>query len=554
MFLKILTRYPTNLILNHDTGLSNNRQAFFIKQSAKTLFIYIVLYSMRCTMKKAFIFFAGCILFATQVRAQGADRSSFIRDSLDIYVNRALTQWRVPGIAICVVKDGAVVLMKGYGTKELGLPERIDENTLFMIGENTESFTAIALAALEANKKISLNDRITKYLPGFKLENKLANEEVAINDLLTHRIGFKPNQGNFTFYNTTLSRQQVIKPAYPLRTKFAYINSAYMVAGEVIPKITGKPWDIYLKENLFAPLGMANTLALSQDLPLTLNRTVPHTIVEGRLTPIPYPQLDNLAAGLSISSSMSDMGKWAMALLNNGKVGSRQIIPEAAIKKTQALQDLAGVVNQPSVTPPDNERFGLGWFLKDYAGRRLVIRNGRVSGYLSSVTLVPQERLGIIILTNTDKNELYEALRWQILDAYFKLPYRNYSDEYLDKYKANDAKEQWTKRQLRDSVFRNFPPAQALANYTGRYVNEVYGSVNIARGETNTLEMRFEHHPKMFVKLEPLGGNRFYATFSEPIYGKAVFPFIFQNGRITAIRVKVSDVVEAGAYDFKKVD
>ncbi len=499
-------------------------------------------------------------MFTTQAWAQGVDRSLFIKDSLDIYVNRALTQWRIPGVAVCIVKDGNVVLMKGYGTKELGLPDRIDENTLFMIGENTESFTATALAMLEANKKLSLNEKVTKYLPGFKLENKIASEQAVINDLLTHRIGFKANQGNFTFYNTNLSTQQVmetiwhIKPVYPFRSKFAYTNSDYAVAAEVIPKVTGRPWDIYLKESLFIPLGMANTLTLSQDLPLILNRTVPHTIVEGRLTPIPYPQLDNLAAGLSISSTMSDMGKWMIALLNNGKVGSRQIIPEAAIKTTQTPQDLAGIVNQPNITPPDNERFGVGWLLKDYAGRHLVTRNGRVSGYLSSVTLVPQERLGIVILTNTDKNELYEALRWQILDAYFKLPYRNYSDEYLIKYKSNDAKEQQTRRQLRDSVFRNLPPAQSLENYTGKYINDIYGTLYVTLGESNTLEMRFEHHPKMYVKLQPLGGNRFYATFSDPIYGKSVIPFIFQNGRINGVRVKVSDVIETDPYDFKKVD
>lgn len=537
----------------------DNRQAFFIKQSAITLFNYIVLYSIGCTMKKTLILFAGCILFATQARAQGADRSSFIRDSLDVFVSRALTQWRVPGIAVGVVKDGNVVFMKGYGTKELGLPDRVDENTLFMIGGNTKAFTATAIAVLEANKKLSLDDKVTKYIPEFKLENKTAGEQAVISDLLSHRIGFKTAQGDFTFYNTDLSRQQIIdkmgriKAAYPFRTKWGYINSAYMVAGEIIPKVTGKTWDAYLRETFFAPLGMTNTLALSKDLPLSLNRTVPHTIVEGRLTPIPYPQLDNMAAAMSISSTISDMSKWAIALLNNGKVGARQVIPEAAIKTTQTPQAIIGSIKQPN-GEPDYELYGLGWFLQDYAGRHLVTHNGGVSGYRSSVTLVPQERLGIVILTNTDQNEIYEALRWQLLDAYFKLPYRNYNEEYLNKYKVADAKEQQAKRQLRDSVFLNLPPAQALANYTGKYVNDVYGSINITRGETNTLEIRFEHHPKMFVKLQPLGGNRFYAIFSEPIYGKAVFPFVFQNGRITSIRIKVSDVVEADAYDFRRVD
>jgi CubicO group peptidase (beta-lactamase class C family) len=423
-----------------------------------------------------------------------------------------------------------------------------------MLGEITESFTATAFAALEANKKLSLNDKITRYVPTFKLENNL-HDQATINDLLTHRIGFKNNQGNFTFYNTSLSTQQVIekishiKPARPFRSAFGYTNYAYTIAAEAIPKVTGRPWYIYLKESLFIPLGMDHTLPYSQEFPLVLNRTVPHTIVEGRLTPIPYPQLDNLAPGLSIGSTMGDMSKWMIALLNNGKVGARQIIPEAAIKTTQN----DSISSQPSSTQ-ENERFGLGWFLQNYAGRNLVMRNGRVSGYSSSITLVPQENLGILILTNTDKNELYEALRWQLLDAYFNFPYHNYSNSYLDRYKANDAKEQQVKRRLRDSMFLNLPPAQSLINYTGKYVNDVYGNVSVSLGEANTLEMRLEHHPKMFVKLQPLGGNRFYATFSEPIYGKAVFSFVFQAGRITGVRIKVSDTVEADAYDFKKAD
>jgi hypothetical protein len=198
--------------------------------------------------------------------------------------------------------------------------------------------------------------------------------------------------------------------------------------------------------------------------------------------------------------------------------------------------------------------YGLGWFLQDYAGRHLAMHDGAVNGYLSSVTLVPQEKLGIVILTNTDKNELYEALRWQILDAYFKQPYRNYSDIALVKYKANEAKQLLLHKQLRDSTALNLMPALPIASYTGKYANDLYGSITINRGELNNLEMRFEHHPKMYVMLQPLGGNRFYATFSDPAYGKGIFPFTYQNGRITGVRVKVDDEVERDSYDFKKVE
>ncbi|RYF52373.1 MAG: class A beta-lactamase-related serine hydrolase, partial [Cytophagaceae bacterium] len=253
----------------------------------------------------------------------------------------------------------------------------------------------------------SLDDKVTKYFPWFKLDDKAAGEMATVRDLLSHRLGLKTFQGDFTFYNSNLSRVQVIeklgqlKTAYPFRTKWGYTNSAFLTAGEIIPRVSGKPWEIYLKENIFAPLGMSNTIALTAELPKSINRTVAHTLSDERLTHVPYGLLDNMAPAMSISSSVNDMSRWVMALLNNGKVGTRQVIPAAAISATRAPQDIVGRVRR--ITGESNyELYGLGWFLQDYAGHNLVMHDGGVTGYVSSVTLVPDENLGIVILTNTD--------------------------------------------------------------------------------------------------------------------------------------------------------
>jgi CubicO group peptidase (beta-lactamase class C family) len=508
-------------------------------------------------MKKILLLLIVCISFTTIAQAQRADRSKFIKDSLDLYISRALTNWRVPGIAVCIVKDNKIVLMKGYGIKELGLLNNVDVNTLFMIGSNTKAFTATALAMLQANKKLSLDDKVTKYIPEFKLENKFAGQEATIRDLLCHRLGFQTFQGDFTFYNTNLTRAQVmeklgqIKAPYAFRTKWGYTNAAFLTAGEIIPRVTGKPWEVYLKEAIFAPLGMTNTLALSKDLPKSLNRTVPHTLTDGRLTPIPYCQIDNLAPAGAISSSASDMSKWVLALLNNGKVGNRQIIPQAAIQATREPQDIVG--SQYHLNGENNfQLYGQGWFIQDYSNHRLIMHDGGVSGYLSSVTLSPKDNLGIVILTNTDQNELYDALRWEILDAFFGKGYRNYSDAYLNTYKTATATTQQTDRKLRDSVILNLHPSLPATAYTGKYSNNLYGSMTVTQGENNDLEIRFEHHPIMFAKLQPLGGNRFFVTFSDPVMGKAVFPFTVQNGKVTSVKVKVADFIEFDPYEFKK--
>ncbi|MDO3643184.1 serine hydrolase [Mucilaginibacter sp. L3T2-6] len=507
-------------------------------------------------MKKILLCAVGifyCVVFA---QAQHTDRSRFIKDSLDFYINRSLTNWRIPGAAVCIIKDGKVVLMKAYGIKELGQPAKVDENSLFMIGSNTKAFTATALAMLQSQNKLSLDDKVTKYLPQFKIEGKPA-DDVLIRDLLCHRLGFETFQGDFTFYNTNLSRAEIIKRLgmlkrqYPFRTKWGYTNAAFLTAGEIIPVAYGKPWEVFLKENIFAPLGMSNTLALSADMPKSLNRTVPHTLIDGRLSPIPYAQLDGMAPCGAICSSINDMSKWVLALLNDGKVGPRQVIPAAAIQATRQPQDIVGSITHLN-GETNYELYGLGWFLQDYSGHRLVMHDGGVNGYLSSVTLVPQDKLGIVILTNTDQNEFFEALRWEIMDAYFKLPYRDYTDAYLTKFKNNAATDQAADKKLRDSVAMNLKPALSPSSYTGKYVNDLYGSMVVTQGENNDLEMRFEHHPKMYVHLQPLGGNRFYATFSDPTLGKAVFPFQVQNGSVKGVRIKVADFVERGAYEFAK--
>src|ERR1043165_332407 len=175
-----------------------------------------------------------------KVFSQADSIPSFIKDSLDTYVSRALTDWQIPGVAVCVIKNGKVVVMKGYGVKDWDTKDNVDENTLFMIGSNTKAFTATSLAILDAEKKLSLDDKVTKWIPEFKLDNKAAGEQAIIRDLLCHRIGFRTFQGDFTYWTSNLTRSEVIekmahiKAAYRFRTRWGYTNAAFLTAGEIL--------------------------------------------------------------------------------------------------------------------------------------------------------------------------------------------------------------------------------------------------------------------------------------------------------------------------------
>lgn len=506
-------------------------------------------------MKKLFLF--PLLVICLHTLAQSDSIPSFVKDSIDTYVSKALTDWQIPGVAVCIIKNGKVVMMKGYGVKELNGNDKVDENTLFMIGSNSKAFTATALAMLDADKKISLDDKVTKWIPQFKLDNKAAGEQAIVRDLLCHRIGFRTFQGDFTYWTSNLTRGEVIekmshiKAEYPFRTKWGYTNAAFLTAGEIIPKATGLQWEDYLKQKIFTPLGMNNTLALSKDFPNAANKCSAHTIADGKLIKIPFCSIDNLAAAGSIGSSVNDMSHWVMAQLDNGKYEGKQIIAAAAIAQTRLPHSILG--NGGNLYNTGHfSLYGLGWFLEEYCGKKIVSHTGGVNGFVTSVTLIPEEKLGIIVLTNTDQNAFYEALKWEVADAYLGKPYRNYSKVYNDFTNQQKNADDAADKKLKDSVALQLKTALPLNAYCGSYTNDVYGNMNVVV-EGGELKMKFSHHPNMYAKLETLGGNRFYVTFSDPILGKAIFPFTVVNGKVTAATVKVADFVEYNPYEFKKI-
>ena len=242
-----------------------------------------------------------------------------------------------------------------------------------------------------------------------------------------------------------------IKAAYPFRTTWGYTNAAFVTAGEIIPKVTGMQWEDFLKEKIFTPLGMNNTLALSKDFPNAANKCAPYTMAEGKLVKIPFCSIDNLAPAGSIGSSVNDMSHWVMMQFDNGKYNGQQVIPAAAIAQTRTPASILG--NGGTLYNKGHfALYGLGWFLEEYCGRKIVSHTGGVNGFVTSVTLIPEEKLGIIVFTNTDQNCFYEALKWEIMDAYFGNPYRNYSKVYLGFNNQQLSEDQKKDKMLKDSV------------------------------------------------------------------------------------------------------
>lgn len=504
---------------------------------------------------RTFCFFCFMMFFSYFLISQ-KESPSFIRDSLDIYIQRGLRDWNIPGCAVAIIKNGKIIHSKGYGYRDLDNRQLVNEHTVFMIASNTKAVTGIALATLEQEKKLSLDDKVSKWLPWFKLYDQNATAMATIKDVVTHRIGFETFQGDFCHWSTSTTRKEVIqkmskiKPVYQFRDTWGYCNAGYNVAGEIIEKASGLKWEDYVTTYFFKPLNMLETNALTANFNTTSNHCSPHTIYKNKLIRLNTPNIDNLAPATSICSSVSDWSKWLLMLLNEGKWSEKQIIPAKAIKRSMEAISIRGPFN-PRFNTGHFSLYGLGWFLQDYNGKNLVSHSGGADGFVTSVTLLPEDQLGILVFTNSDANSFYQSLKWEILDAYLGLPYRNYSNIHLQGFlKEQETDMNWLKA-VQDSVQHAKPPDLPLKSYTGNYENEVYGHMHIVQ-DGKRLKATFEHHPGMHAILEHIATNRFLCTYSNPLFGIKIFPFEIKKKKVKSVMVSCADFVEFTTYRFKR--
>jgi CubicO group peptidase (beta-lactamase class C family) len=495
------------------------------------------------------------------VKMAGTGRSPlFLTDSLDKYIERGMQMWRVPGMAVAIIKDGKIVYMKGHGRRWEWGRERVDENTLFMIGSCTKAFTSTALAMLQNENKLKLDDKMTRWMPQFRLHDAASTELVTVRDVLCHRLGLETFQGDFTHWDSNLNRGEIIgllakhRPKYPFRTTWGYCNAGYLAAGELIPTIAGKSWDDFIKERLLIPLNMKRTFTHCDSIMNNANAARPHTIVESRMDSMNYPHIDNFGPAASMSASISDMTHWVTMLLDSGRLNGKQIVPASVIQETWKPQTIMNNKKNKFVNQ-NYQLYGLGWVLEDYNGKEMISHTGGVDGFLTSVVMVPSEKLGIIVLTNQDNQNLFHILKNEITDYYMGLPFRDYSYLSYDKFAhaEKDATDAIMKERLKCAAEMKVrqPSALKFDDYVGTYTNEIYGEVTVTRKE-NRLKMSFSKHPNLIGHLESQGNHNFLCFYSNKILGIHSIPFKMENGKITGFTLRVNDFVEMEPYPFTK--
>jgi len=454
------------------------------------------------------------VLFTSKVYAQEGPLRG-----LDQYIHKSMTDWQVPGLAIVVVKDNQIVFMKGYGVREAGKDARVDEQTIFWLASATKPFTAATVAMLVDEGKLSWDDPVIKHLPWLQLRDPWVTREVTLRDLLAHRLGHElgPNEWVFEYYACGVTKDEILRRLQYLdpgprrfRGGLAYTDLNYLLAGEVVAAVSGMSWAEFLQSHLLQPLGMTsattNDLDLwdvkdlrpcpSSDLPhhtvgieqaLVANIVMPHEPTDDGPRPTPwhtYPRVD--AAG-SISASVEDVAKWLRLQLGQGVFEGKRLLSAAVADEMHMGQALFR--GPPSLFPvlPDESahfwEYGLGWFLTDYRGRKLVFHWGSSSAFTA---LVPEENLGIAVLTNLPRitwlspvnvnlNNLPSALVLRILDIYLGGSERDWSSELLARVEADSDP---FKLQDRIRVLGTKPSAP-LRHYVGTYTHPAFGEVTV---------------------------------------------------------------------------
>lgn len=505
-------------------------------------------------MKYFFTLLLG--IFSSSLFAQTIP--TFISDSLDMYIQREMKAWEIPGLSIGIVKDGKVLLVKGYGVKEIGKNEAVDENTLFMIGSNTKFFTATTLAMLEAGGHADLDDKVQRWMPTFALRDPLASKAVTITDLLSHRLGFETFQGDFTYWTSNLSRAEVIQrmgvieTPHPFRTQWGYCNAAFVTAGELVPRIIGQSWEKTVKDSILTPLNMTRTTMIHSELVGATNAARAHSYLNGSIQPIPYCNIDNLGPAGSMASSAAEMTHWLLAQLDNGKYEGKQVIPTLAIAAPRTPQSIIA-------TDPRNARnthfylYGLGLGVNDRAGKLVYAHTGGVNGFFSSVLFVPEAQFGVVILTNSDQNYFFQNLTDVIQDAFLGLPYQDFSARSRQGFMAERAQTQSIHDSVLKVVNQHIASPVPLERYAGNYENEVYGTISITVAGDH-LEMHFSHHPNLAARLDHIGNGEFLCTLSDPVMssGADFVPFHITKNKVTGFTLKVAPFIDSFIYEFKK--
>ncbi len=436
----------------------------------------------------------------------GQKRTKVNLKQLDKYYAKMVNDWDVPGASIGIVKDGKLIFTGNYGVMEKGKNGTADEHTLYAIASNSKAFTSALIGMLVQEGKLNWNDKVKKYLPYFEVYDSWVSNEITVRDLLSHRVGLGTFSGDFIWYKSNLNSEAIIKrlkhipKAHDFRAGYGYSNVMYITAGALIKKVTGKSWSENVKERILDPLGMNRTITSPKNLEAKTNYATPHAREEDKNIPVVWEDWEEIGALGGIISSVSDISKWMIFNLNHGILGKDTLLTKQTRNMVWTPHINFGVNH--TAKNDFNRHFsayGLGWGLSDYHGRLRVGHTGGYDGMITAVTLIPDENIGVVVLTNGMKSPIMAAT-YYALDMFLGVKdSKDWSATLLERVNNRNKNDSRISDRKAKRVL-NTKPSVAPETYTGSYQADIYGKINITL-EGGQLRINFEHSPALSATL-----------------------------------------------------
>ena len=511
-------------------------------------------------MKKIFLIVFAFVLFKTQAQPLSSPQI----DSLTELVRKTFD---VPGIAVAVVKDGKVIHAKGYGVRSLNNNLPVDENTLFGIASNSKAFTAAGLAMMVDAGKLNWDDKVIDYIPEFRMYDPYVTNAFTIRDLLTHRSGLGLGAGDLMFFpdgNKFIKREIInniryLKKVSEFRTKYDYDNNLYIVAGEVLARVSGKTWEDFIEDSIMKPIGFISSKASWGRVKNNPNIIDAHVPINGKVQAVPHDWSENANAAGGIMSNLTDLTKWTILQMNNGKYGeglTKKLFSEDVHEEMWSPQTIikggGGAYNTHFAA------YGLGWFLSDVKGYKQVSHTGGLLGTVTQVTLIPELKLGIIVLTNQQSGAAFTAITNTIKDAYFGITGKDRVKQYHDNVLKNEKEA----KDITDKLWKTIDSTQKASKvkpntalFAGTYTDDWFGKVNITEKDGG-LWFASEKSPRLSGPMFPYKGNTWIAKWTDRSLDADAFVVFSLDAEGNAAGMKMNAIspLTDFSFDFQDLD
>jgi CubicO group peptidase (beta-lactamase class C family) len=460
--------------------------------------------------------------------------------ALDTLVHAAMKAFQVPGASVAVVHGEEVLYLKGFGVRELGKEEPVTPDTLFAIGSTTKAFTTTAIAMLVEDGKLAWDDPVRKHLPFFRLSDPLADANVTLRDLVVHRTGI--SRHDLLWYNSSWEREEIlrkiglVKSNTSFRSTWEYNNIMYLAAGTASGAVAGGSWEALVQQRIFDPLGMTGanfSVTVAQQAP---DHASPHEKDKDKnLQVIPWRNLDNVAPAGAINAGARDLTKWIRFQLGEGMFEGKRLLSATHLAETHTPQMVLRRDEAARAMEPETQisNYALGWAIQDYHGHLLISHGGGIDGFRAQVALVPEAKLGLVILANSAGHAMPEALRNSLLNHLLDFPQRDWNALFTGLAEKGEAEQQAKETEREEKRHKETHPSRELTAYTGAYEEPAYGtaSVSLENGALALQWINF-HFP-----LEHFHFDTFLAKSERPRFTEPVVFTLDASGDVALLKV-----------------